>query len=94
MTADEAVAEARAVAAAVQERRDVAAPGPHDALGLSAREHEVLRLLVAGRSNAEIAAALFISPRTATTHVSHLYTKLGVGSRAEAIALAHRHHLV
>ena len=84
LTADEAAAEARAVAAAVQAQRDVAAPGPHDSLGLSAREHEVLRLLVAGRSNAEIAAALFISPRTATTHVSHLYTKLGVGSRAEA----------
>ena len=81
LTADEAAAEARAVAAAVQEQRDVAVPGPHDSLGLSAREHEVLRLLVAGRSNAEIAAALFISPRTATTHVSHLYTKLGVGSR-------------
>ena len=79
------------MAAAVQEQRDVAAPGPHDSLGLSAREHEVLRLLVAGRSNAEIAAALFISPRTATTHVSHLYTKLGVGSRAEAIALACDH---
>jgi DNA-binding CsgD family transcriptional regulator len=91
---DEAIAEAREVAATAQEQHAVAVPGPRDSLGLSAREHEVLRLLVAGRSNAEIGEALFISPRTATTHVSHLYAKLGVGSRAEAIALAHRHVLV
>ena len=54
----------------------------------------MLRLVAAGRSNPEIAAALFISPRTATTHVSRLYAKLGVASRAEAIALALRHGLV
>ncbi len=61
--------------------------------GLSARELEVLRLIVAGHSNAEIADALFISRRTTTTHVTHLYAKLGVASRAEAIAYAHRHGL-
>ena len=61
--------------------------------GLTPREQEVLRLLVAGRSNAEIAAALFVSRRTITTHVGRLYAKLGVASRAEAIALAHRHGL-
>jgi predicted ATPase/DNA-binding NarL/FixJ family response regulator len=94
LTVDEVIAEAREVTAAVQGRQDISAPSPHDALGLSARQQEVLRLLVAGRSNAEIAEALFISPRTATTHVSHLYAKLGVRSRAEAIALAHRHGLV
>jgi DNA-binding CsgD family transcriptional regulator len=94
LTVDEVFAEAREVVAAVQEQLADAMPGLHEALGLSGREHEVLRLLVAGRSNAEIAEALFISPRTATTHVSHLYAKLGVGSRAEAIALAHRRGLV
>jgi len=94
LTVDEAIAEAREVVAAVQERRADAMPDQHDSLGLSAREQEVLRLLVVGRSNAEIAEALFISPRTATTHVSHVYAKLGVGSRAEAIALAHRNGLV
>jgi predicted ATPase/DNA-binding CsgD family transcriptional regulator len=58
--------------------------------GLSEREREVWALLTEGRSNAEIADALFISPRTATTHVTHLYAKLGVDSRAEAIAAAHQ----
>jgi ATP/maltotriose-dependent transcriptional regulator MalT len=62
--------------------------------GLSAREVEILQLLVTGRSNSEIAEALFISRRTVTTHVSHLYAKLGVASRAEAIAHAHAHGLV
>ena len=70
--------------------RPPAAAGP---FGLSHREREVLRLLVAGRSNAEMAAALFVSRRTITTHVSHVYAKLGVASRAEAIAFAHRHDL-
>jgi DNA-binding CsgD family transcriptional regulator len=51
-------------------------------------------LLAAGRSNTEIAEALFISRRTVTTHVSHLYAKLGVASRAEAIAHAYAHALV
>ncbi|HEU5430704.1 MAG TPA: response regulator transcription factor, partial [Thermomicrobiales bacterium] len=68
-------------------------PSAAAAAGLTAREQDVLRLLVAGRSNAEIAAKLFISPRTATTHVSNLYAKLGVASRAEAIAFGHRHGL-
>jgi predicted ATPase/DNA-binding CsgD family transcriptional regulator len=62
--------------------------------GLTTREREVLRHLIAGRSNAEIAAALFVSRRTITTHVSRLYAKLGVSSRAEAIAFTHRHELV
>jgi non-specific serine/threonine protein kinase len=60
---------------------------------LTARETEVLRLLVAGRSNAEIAEALFISHRTATTHVSRILDKLGVSSRTEAAACAIRQGL-
>jgi predicted ATPase/DNA-binding CsgD family transcriptional regulator len=91
---DAAVAEAREVAAAIRGEAAVAALKPQTAYDLSLRELEVLRLLVAGRSNAEIAERLFISRRTATTHVSHIYAKLGVASRAEAIALAHRHGLV
>jgi len=56
--------------------------------GLTEREAEVLDLLAAGRSNAEIAAALTISRRTAENHVAALLTKLGATSRSEAVALA------
>ncbi|HET8628055.1 MAG TPA: LuxR C-terminal-related transcriptional regulator, partial [Thermomicrobiales bacterium] len=61
--------------------------------GLSPREVEVLRLLAAGRSDREIAAALFISPHTASRHVHNLLGKLGVESRAAAAAYAVRHGL-
>jgi DNA-binding CsgD family transcriptional regulator len=61
------------------------------AAGLTAREAEVLRLLVEGRTNAEIAEVLFISPRTASTHVSRIFEMLGVSSRAAAVSYAHRH---
>ncbi|HEY7034069.1 MAG TPA: tetratricopeptide repeat protein [Thermomicrobiales bacterium] len=61
---------------------------PADRYGLTARELEVLRLLAGGRSNPAIAEALYISPRTAQTHVQNIFTKLGVGSRAEAVRLA------
>jgi DNA-binding CsgD family transcriptional regulator len=60
---------------------------------LTAREHEVLLLIVAGHSNAALAELLFISPRTAATHVSHILQKLGVSSRAAATAYALRHGL-
>jgi DNA-binding CsgD family transcriptional regulator len=66
--------------------------GTHDATmaGLTSREREVLRLIAAGRSNKEIAAALFIAPKTASVHVSNILGKLGAGSRTEAAAIAHR----
>ncbi len=60
---------------------------------LTAREQEVLQLVASGRSNREIAAELFISPRTASVHVSNILGKLGVASRGEAAAAAHRLHL-
>jgi DNA-binding NarL/FixJ family response regulator len=58
--------------------------------GLTARELEVLRLVAIGRSNRDIAAELFISAKTASVHVSNIMSKLGVGSRVEAAALAYR----
>lgn len=71
---------------------DAAQPG--SALGLTTREVEVLRLLVAGKSNPEIGEALFISPRTAQTHVTNILGKLGVATRTEAAARAVRDGLV
>ncbi len=62
-------------------------------VGLSARELEVLRLLVEGKTDVEIGAALFISRRTVATHVRHVYEKLQVSSRAEASATAIRRGL-
>ena len=62
--------------------------------GLSPRELEVLRRLVAGGSNREIADALFISPRTVQTHLASIFAKLGVATRAAAVASAYHHRLV
>jgi DNA-binding NarL/FixJ family response regulator len=86
------LAEAASVVPASAERRSGAsqradAPGG----GLTSREREVLRLLVAGRSNPEIAEALFVSPATVRTHVANIYRKLGVTTRVEAATYAHRH---
>jgi ATP/maltotriose-dependent transcriptional regulator MalT len=61
--------------------------------GLTDRELEVLRLVAAGRGNRDIAAELFISHKTASVHVSNILGKLGVASRGEAAATAHRLHI-
>lgn len=69
------------------------APGGPDRHGLSTREREVLRLVAAGRTNRDIAEALGISERTVDRHVSNLFTKLDVSSRAAATAWAYQHDL-
>jgi NarL family two-component system response regulator LiaR len=61
---------------------------------LTAREREVLVLMVEGLSNAEIAQRLVISESTAKFHVSNILSKLEAGSRAEAVAVALQNHLV
>ncbi|MFD4865611.1 AAA family ATPase [Streptomyces sp. NPDC058412] len=63
---------------------------PVEALGLTSRERDVLRLVATGSTNRKIAEELFISPKTASVHVSNILAKLGVAGRGEAAALAHR----
>ncbi|MHB9858862.1 helix-turn-helix transcriptional regulator [Streptomyces sp. YIM S03343] len=65
-------------------------PAPAGTLGLTSREHDVLRLVAEGRTNRQIAEELFISPKTASVHVSNILGKLGVSGRGEAAAVAHR----
>ena len=62
--------------------------------GLSEREVEVLRLVSRGLTNRQIAEHFTISPRTAEHHVQHIYTKLGVSSRAAAAIFAMEHDLL
>ncbi|HEY6772314.1 MAG TPA: LuxR C-terminal-related transcriptional regulator [Solirubrobacterales bacterium] len=66
-------------------------PDSHE---LSKRELQVLRLLSGGETNKEIAADLVLSVRTVDRHVSNIYAKLGVSSRAAAVSYAHEHGLV
>jgi DNA-binding CsgD family transcriptional regulator/tetratricopeptide (TPR) repeat protein len=63
-------------------------------VGLTARELEVLRLLAEGLTNSEIAARLVISPRTVDGHLTSIYSKLYVSSRAAAVRYAYEQHLL
>jgi ATP/maltotriose-dependent transcriptional regulator MalT len=67
---------------------------PKPAVGLTAREVEVLRLIAAGKTNREIASALVISEHTVARHVQNIFAKLGVPSRAAATAFAFEHRLL
>jgi DNA-binding NarL/FixJ family response regulator len=62
--------------------------------GLTARELEVLHLVATGKTNRVIAAELFLSEKTVARHVSNIFTKLGLSSRAAATAYAYEHDLV
>jgi DNA-binding NarL/FixJ family response regulator len=75
------------------------APAPPDPASadnadeLTPRELEVLALIARGRSNGEIAAALFVSAATVKTHVNHVFAKIGVRDRAQAVHYAYTHGL-
>jgi DNA-binding NarL/FixJ family response regulator len=78
-----------AAVAALARRR----PAP-DPAGLTPRELEVLRLVAAGMTNRGIAGELFLSDKTVARHLSNIFTKLGVSSRAAATAYAFEHELL
>jgi DNA-binding NarL/FixJ family response regulator len=61
--------------------------------GLTARETEVLGLVAKGKTNRQIADELVISEKTVASHLSHIFTKLGLSSRAAATAFAYEHGL-
>jgi len=66
----------------------------HPPDGLTEREAEVLRLIAAGRSNAEISSELFVSEATVKTHVNHIFAKTRSRDRSQAIAYAHLRGLI
>jgi DNA-binding CsgD family transcriptional regulator len=74
---------------AIAQAKSAAAPA-----GLTPRELEVLRLLASGRTNKAIAKQLFLSEKTIDRHVSNIFTKINVASRAAATAYAYQHQLV
>jgi DNA-binding CsgD family transcriptional regulator len=68
-------------------------PEDEDPFGLTPRERQVLALIAEGATNRQIGAALFMAEKTASVHVSRILGKLGVRSRTQAAAVAHRQHL-
>jgi DNA-binding NarL/FixJ family response regulator len=82
--------EALARRARISLGEDGHAPADDSALGITAREREVLVLLARGATNREIAESLVITEKTASVHVSHILAKLDARNRGEAAAIAHR----
>jgi DNA-binding NarL/FixJ family response regulator len=108
-SAEDLIAAARAVAGGgawfdpavaprlLEHYRRLVAPASREATRLEAltdREHDVLRLMARGASNAEIAASLYLAEATVKTHVGSIFGKLGVRDRAAAIVFAYDHGVV
>jgi DNA-binding NarL/FixJ family response regulator len=94
LSLEQATAEAAAMLAAPDTATDRG--GPVDAAaraGLTPREVEVVRLVAAGLSNAQVAETLFVSPATAKRHVANVLLKLDLPSRSALNTWAHQHHL-
>jgi predicted ATPase/class 3 adenylate cyclase/DNA-binding CsgD family transcriptional regulator len=96
MTPEQALA-AQATLPTPMPTRPASAPpmkSPTSPAGLSARELEVLRLVAQGMTNEQVAEQLVISARTVNTHLTSIYSKIGVSSRSAATRYAMEHHLV
>jgi ATP/maltotriose-dependent transcriptional regulator MalT len=81
------------IGARLDAREVLASSKPALPAGLTEREVEVLRLVAGGLTNNEIASELFLSAKTVSRHLSNIFTKIGVSSRAGATAFAFEHHL-
>ncbi|MGW6063041.1 helix-turn-helix transcriptional regulator [Streptomyces sp. NPDC055189] len=79
---------------ALVRRGRLTVPARDAAAVLTSREQDVLRLLALGRSNRQIGEELFISPKTASVHVSNILAKLGAASRTEVVGVAYRQGLI
>jgi predicted ATPase/DNA-binding CsgD family transcriptional regulator len=92
MSADSAIAEARAIELAPPDRP--VSPAHASRVKLTAAEQQVLRLLMTGRTTKEIATELVVAVSTVDRHLTHIYQKLGVRNRAEAVSRALQERLV
>jgi DNA-binding NarL/FixJ family response regulator len=90
----DAAVQQRLVAAVLDVQPSATAPAQPLPDDLSPREAEVLKLIAAGLSNTEIAAALFVSNATVKTHVNRIFAKIGARDRAQAVGYAYQHGLV
>jgi DNA-binding NarL/FixJ family response regulator len=91
---DELVARVRAVLRRIDPARTISSGAASGDFHLTPREHEILELLAEGLTQDDIAKRLVIAPKTVATHIERILGKLGVQSRAQAVALAFREELV